>query len=84
MLFDWRDEKSDECLRQRGFDFNYAALVFAGETEEFEDNREDYGETRTIAFGEIEGLLYAVVYTQRDAVRWIISAFRCRQKEVIR
>ncbi len=41
MLFDWDDEKSDKNLRCRGFDFEYAAHVFDGETEEFIDARDD-------------------------------------------
>ncbi len=82
MLFDWDDEKSDKNLRCRGFDFEYAAHVFDGETEEFIDARDDYGEIRIIAFGYIDGKMYAVVYTQRDDVRWIISAFRCKSKEL--
>ena len=84
MLFDWNDEKSDRNLRCRGFDFEFAGHVFDGETEEFIDDREDYGEVRVIAFGRIEGRLYAVVYTQRGDVRWIISAFRCKPKELRR
>lgn len=82
MLFDWDDDKSDWTLRERGFDFEFAGHVFDGETEEFIDERENYGEVRVIAFGYIEGKLYAVVYTQRGDVRWIISAFRCKVKEL--
>jgi uncharacterized protein len=84
MLFDWDDAKSERNLRERGFDFEYVAHVFNGETEEFVDGREDYGEVRVIAFGVIEGKTYAVVYTQRGEVRWIISAFRCKAKELRR
>ena len=84
MVFDWDDGKSERCLRERGFDFDYAARLFEGETEQFQDDREEYRERRFIAFGHIEGLMYAVVYTDRDGLRWIISAFRCRQKELDR
>lgn len=84
MLFDWDEGKSESTLRERGFDFEFAAHVFAGDTEEFVDARQDYGEERVIAFGHVEGEMIAVVYTQRGDVRWIISAFRCRQREVER
>ena len=84
MLFDWDEAKSDRNLRERGFDFEFAAHVFDGDTEEFADDRADYGETRIIVFGRIEGEMFAVVYTQRGDVRWIISAFRCRPREVER
>ena len=84
MLFDWNDEKSDRNLRCRGFDFEFAGHLFDGETEGFSDERKDCGEVRVIAFGRIEGGLCAVVYTQRGDVRWIISAFRCKPKELRR
>ena len=82
MLFDWHDEESDDCLRERGFDFDFASHLFEGAVEEFTDDRRDYGEARTIAFGHIDGRQTAVVYTQRDEVRWIIAAFRCREREL--
>jgi uncharacterized DUF497 family protein len=53
MDFDWHDSKSDECLAERGFAF--ASRLFDGETVEFTDNREAYGESRIIAFGHIDG-----------------------------
>ena len=84
MDFDWHDEKSERCFEERQFDFEYVARLFENEVIEFVDDREDYGETRVIAFGTIEGVMYAVVYTDRGDVRWIISAFHCRQKELDR
>lgn len=84
MLFDWDEGKSERNLRERGFDFEFAAHVFDGGTEEFVDGREAYGEDRIIAFGRVEGEMYAVVYTQRGNVQWIISAFRCRPRELER
>lgn len=84
MLFDWDRDKSERNLRESGFDFEFAAHIVDDETEEFVDQRGDYGEERVIAFGRIEAETYAVVYTQRGAVRWIISAFRCRPRELER
>ena len=84
MLFDWDESKSERNLQERGFDFEFAGHIFDGETKEFIDGRHDYGEIRTIAFGYIEGKMFAVVYTQRGEVRWIISAFRCTTKELRR
>lgn len=84
MLFIWDEGKSERNLRERGFDFEFAAHMFDGETEEFADEREDYGEERIIAFGFIAGRRLAVVYTQREDVRWIISAFPCRERELKR
>jgi uncharacterized DUF497 family protein len=86
MDFDWHQAKSEACRCERGFDFAYAARVFAGPVLEQVDDRRDYGEVRMRALGEIEGSLYVVVFTDRlDAdgapVRWIISARQAHQKE---
>ena len=63
---------------ERGFDFAFAAAVFAGPTLERIDTRQDYGEIRRIALGIADGIPLAVVYTDRveagDIVRRIISA----------
>ena len=63
---------------ERGFDFAFAAAVFAGPTLERIDTRQDYGEIRRIALGIADGIPLAVVYTDRaeagDVVRRIISA----------
>ena len=63
---------------ERGFDFAFAAAVFAGPTLERIDTRQDYGEVRRIALGIADGFPFAVVYTDRveagDIVRRIISA----------
>ena len=44
-------EKRERTLRERGLDFEDAAIVFAGVTVEVEDTRKDYGEDRIICFG---------------------------------
>ncbi len=58
---------------ERGLDFGDAALVFAGATVEFEDLREDYGETRIICFGELEGRMVVIGYVPRGRGRHIFS-----------
>ena len=47
-LFSWDERKSAANLAERGFDFEFASLVFAGPTLEREDTRRDYGERRVI------------------------------------
>ena len=39
MQFSWDQAKSEENLRLRGFDFEFASLVFQGATLEREDSR---------------------------------------------
>ena len=45
------------------------------------DDRADYGETRIKAIGEAEGIVLAVIYTDREDVRWIISARKATAEE---
>ncbi len=43
--------------------------------------RRDYGERRLVSIGEIDGEVFAIVYTWRGANRRIISARRARRRE---
>lgn len=85
MEFDWDPAKSEANLRERGFDFAFATLVFDGPTLERADTRQDYGEPRVIAIGLAQGIHLTVVYTDRTAddavVRRIISARRSNRRE---
>lgn len=81
LSFDWHDAKSDECLRERGFDFAFAIQLFSGQFFEKEDARRDYGEKRMQAVGMINDERFMVVYTQRAGVTWVISARRMHLKE---
>jgi uncharacterized DUF497 family protein len=74
----WDRSKSAQNLRDRGFDFEIATLVFEDPTLEREDTRQDYGERRVIAIGLAQGIAPTVVFTDRaevgEQVRRIISA----------
>jgi uncharacterized protein len=72
MEFKWDEDKHHPS--ERGFGFDFAALVFDGPVIEETDNRRDYGEMRILAIGEAEGVVLAVIYTDREDVRRIISA----------
>ena len=78
MEFSWDEQKSTRNLRDRGFDFEFATLIFEGPTLEREDTRRDYGERRMVAIGIAQGLALTVVYTDRTetgaVIRRIISA----------
>ena len=63
--FEWDPAKSGENLRQRGFDFEFAANIFDGPTVEREDRRQDYGERRMLAIGVVAGIHLTIVYTDR-------------------
>ncbi len=86
MRFSWDEQKSRANLSARGFDFEFASLVFSGPTLERLDTRRDYGERRTIAVGRVAGVTLTVVYTDRprpgtDPERRIIAAWRSSRRE---
>ena len=81
MEFEYDGGKSDRNQQERGFDFAFATLVFEGRTVERVDARRSYGETRIKATGQIDGMIYTVVYTDRGDVRRIISARIANRKE---
>lgn len=80
-MFEWDENKSQECRNTRGFDFsivhdfNFATAVI------FIDDRNNYGETRYKAFNKIDDMLYNVVYTVRGQNIRIISVRKVHQKE---
>ena len=87
-LFSWDERKSAANLAERGFDFEFASLVFAGPTLGREDTRRDYGERRVVALGAADGIPIVVVYTDRATAggmieRRVISARRASRKECI-
>lgn len=85
MDFEWDQAKSEANLEERGFDFEFASLIFEAPTLERADARKDYGEKRVIAIGLAEDVWLTLVYTDRlienRRVRRIISARRSNQRE---
>ncbi|MFO8172798.1 MAG: BrnT family toxin [Longimicrobiales bacterium] len=86
ILFTWDPEKSDANLRDRGFDFEFASLIFQGVTLEKEDRRRAYGEKRVVAVGLADEVHLTVVYTDRNGaqgelIRRVISARRSNKRE---
>jgi uncharacterized protein len=73
--------KRDVTLKQRALDFAWAGEVFAGLTATTIDDRFDYGETRFITAGHLDGRLVVMVWTQRGEARHVISMRHCHAKE---
>jgi uncharacterized DUF497 family protein len=73
--------KRAAALSERGLNFEDAALVFAGVTLELEDTRRDYGETRMICFGKLEGRMVVVGYAPRGADRHVFSMRKANDRE---
>ncbi|WP_368639846.1 BrnT family toxin [Castellaniella ginsengisoli] len=81
--FEWDEAKSAKCLKERGFDFAYAAQAFFDPCRMiFADTRRNYGEDRYQLLGKIDWRLFAVAYTPRHAAIRIISARKANQREV--
>jgi uncharacterized DUF497 family protein len=76
------DEAKSEANRlQRGFRFGVAALIFDGDTLEWEDTRKGLRRGARHRFRPGGGRCLAVVYTWRQGVRRIISARKANKGE---
>jgi uncharacterized DUF497 family protein len=73
--------KRDATFVHRGLDFADAIKVFAGTTATVIDDRSDYGETRFITAGHLEGRMVVLVWTYHDEDRHVISMRHCHAKE---
>jgi uncharacterized DUF497 family protein len=84
--FSWDPKKSEANLLERGFDFEFASLIFDGPTLERPDDRKHYGEKRVVAIGLAQGFHLTVAYTDRleadrEVERRFISARRSNRRE---
>jgi uncharacterized protein len=77
MLFSWDESKRQENWDLRKVDLLEAALIFEDpEVIESVDPRNDYGEERIQALGQVDGTFYLVVYTWREDTRHLITAWK--------
>lgn len=69
----WDADKAEANVEKHGLDFEDAARVFAFPMRVRLDDREDYGEDRSLGYGMLEGRVVAVVFTEPrpDSVRII-------------
>jgi uncharacterized protein (DUF4415 family) len=81
MGFEWGERKRERNLLIHRVDFIDVLSIFGRATLEIVDGRFDYGETRIRCLGEVEGRVYAVVYTWRGVNRRIISARKANARE---
>lgn len=68
-------------LQDRGLDFLRAGEVFDTPHLTVEDDREDYGETRFITVGHLDGRMVVVVWTHRDETMRIVSMRKANERE---
>jgi len=82
MIFEWDETKAARNGAKHGLPFPYAVRVFLDPHRlDAEDTRRHYGEQRRFTLGEIDGRLYAVAYTIREAAIRIISARKANDRE---
>lgn len=82
MLFEWDESKNASNIAKHGVGFGIAHRIFEGRVLTLTDERYDYGEVRELSIGLVDGvLLLAVVHTDRDGRRRIISARRASRAE---
>ncbi len=80
--FEWDEAKADDNLRKHGVSFEFAATAFRDPFGiEWIDEREAYGEVRTILLGMADGTVLVVVYTERESRIRLISARRATRYE---
>jgi uncharacterized protein len=83
MEFGWDEEKRRVNRVKHGLDFELARTIWDGPVIDPSDERVVAGEVRRTALGvTAEGeIIIAVIYTDRDGIRRIISARRARRYE---
>jgi len=84
MTYEWDEKKNAQNIIKHGFDFADASLIDWGDAVIFEDVRQDYDETRFIAYGYMGARLTVTVYTMRGDSMRIISLRKANQREVKR
>lgn len=76
MEFEWDEQKRQDTIKKHKVDMLYAALIFEGAVFTAVDDRQDYGETRNISVGEVDGDIFVVVHTPREGRTRLISAWK--------
>ena len=70
LLIEFDPDKDARNIRRRGVSLAEAGTLLQGFVVDRVDDRRDYGETRFVAIGEIEGVEFTCVYTLRgEAIR---------------
>jgi uncharacterized protein len=81
MRFEWDEAKREANLRKHRIDFVTVEKVLTGETVSYLDERFDYGETRFVTLGLLDGNVVAVVHTITEEVIRVISVRKAMKNE---
>jgi uncharacterized DUF497 family protein len=66
----------------RGFGFELAARFDFEAAMIVEDDRFDYGETRHLGIGPLDGRVHVIVFTLPDPILWVISLRKANKREI--
>jgi len=73
--------KDASNMRLRGISLARAETLLQGFVVDKVDDRRDYGETRVVAVGEIDGREFVCVYTHRGETYRVISLRPAKRRE---
>lgn len=76
MQFTWDPAKNERNIRERALDFANAAPMWDAPMLVWTDTRRDYGETRELGLGVIEGRVMAVGWVRRGEDLVHLFSFR--------
>lgn len=83
MELEWDARKAATNLRKHGVSFPFAVGIFLDENRiERVDDMNDYGETRFVTIGLVDGFEIVVVYTLRQDKIRMISARKADPHEI--
>ncbi len=68
-------------LKTRGLDMADAGAVFDGPHLTVEDDRRDYGETRNLTIGFLDGRMVILAWTPRPDATRVISMRKANERE---
>ena len=81
MNIEFDEAKRARTLQERGLDFADAVQVFATSDMTLLDQRADYGETRYLSVGWLNGRVVVLAWTPRGEARRIISMRYANERE---
>ena len=83
MRYEWDETKRQIIIRKHALDFLGIEKVFAGQTITVLDERIDYGESRFVPVGLLQGRVVVIAHTETDEVIRIISVRKATKYEEI-
>jgi len=81
MLFEWDEAKRRSNIQKHGIDFIGIEGVFAGTTVTILDDRYDYGESRFVTLGLLNGRVVVIAHTETAEVMRVISVRKATKNE---